>query len=169
MSDQSEPATLGEFNGHEIYPMPMFAKISVTDIAAVARWYEQALGFAVVFQMPDPDGQPALVHMRRKKYQDLLLVPARANHPRSDGLSLNFSADGEVDVIAERARSVAPVGVSSVAEPVDTPWNTRDLNVIDPAGNQLIFTGRQQNPDPQQTARWKATFARSRVKLQNEI
>ena len=41
---------------------------------------------------------------------------------------------------------------------MDTPWNTRDLGVTDPAGNKLIFTGRQANPDPEQVARWKAMF-----------
>src|SRR5262245_19629655 len=97
MSNQSEPATLGEFKGHEIYPMPIFAKIAVTDIAAVSRWYEEALGFAVIFQMPGADGQPALVHLRRKKYQDLLLIPARAHQQSSANLSLNFAADAEVD------------------------------------------------------------------------
>jgi uncharacterized glyoxalase superfamily protein PhnB len=164
MSNQTEPAKLGEFGGHEIYPMPMFAKMGVTDTAAAARWYEQALGFAVVFQMPGPDGQPELVLLRRKKYQDLLLVPARVNQTGPAGLSLNFSADGEVDTLAERARSVAAVGASSVGDPVDTPWNTRDLHVVDPAGNQLIFTGCRSNPDPEQAARWQAIFEQSKRK-----
>jgi len=45
---------------------------------------------------------------------------------------------------------------------VDTPWNTRDLNVTDPAGNQLVFTGRNPNPDPEQAARMKAMFEAAR-------
>src|SRR5215831_14972122 len=107
MVDHAEPPTLGEFKGHEIYPMPMFAKIAVTDVASVAGWYGQALGFAVIFQMPGPDGKPVLVHLRRKKYQDLLLVPSRTGSSSSSStLSLNFSADDEVDTLAERARSV---------------------------------------------------------------
>lgn len=60
-----EPLSLGEFAGHEIYPMPMFATLAVADPAAVCAWYETALGFAVVFRAPDQSGQPPLVHLRR--------------------------------------------------------------------------------------------------------
>ena len=105
MSEQS----FGEFNGHEIYPMPMFAKIAVTDIVSVAAWYEQALGFSTVFSGPMANGKPALVHLRRRKYQDILLVGSTAEGSISSNLSLNFNADGEVDSIAERARSLTAV------------------------------------------------------------
>src|SRR5215472_2998249 len=71
-----EPTSLGSFNGAEIYPMPMFATLSVADVAAVSAWYQAALGFGVVFSMLGPAGTPALVHLRRHKYQDVLLVPA---------------------------------------------------------------------------------------------
>ena len=152
-----EPVSLGEFNGQEIYPMPMFAKLAVADLAATAAWYEQALGFATIFRAPGPGGQPMLVHLRRRKYQDVLLVPGRsASGHASMALSLNFNADGEVDALAESARAAAPVGASAVNGPMDTPWNTRDLNVTDPAGNQLVFTARNPNPDPEQALRMPA-------------
>jgi catechol 2,3-dioxygenase-like lactoylglutathione lyase family enzyme len=72
VTSNQEPTTLAEFGGHEIYPMPMFATLAVADVAAVAAWYERALGFATVFRAPDAGGQPALIHLRRRKYQDLL-------------------------------------------------------------------------------------------------
>lgn len=160
---RGEPVSFGEFKGHEIYPMPMFAKIAVPDVAAAAAWYQQALGFSSVFQAPAVGGQPMLVHLRRRKYQDVLLVPTRTPASVAAGmLWLNFNADGEVDSLAERARAVAAVGSSAVMGPVDTPWNTRDLTVIDPAGNQLVFTGRNPNPDPEQVARMKAMFDAAR-------
>jgi len=160
---RGEPATLGEFNKHEIYPMPIFATLSVADVAGVAAWYEAALGFSTMFQMPGPNGQPSLVHVRRRKYQDLLLTPSRSDAAQAPAsLTLSFNADGEIDQLADRARAVAAVGRSSVSGPHDTPWNTRDLQVTDPAGHQLVFTGRQANPDPEQLARWKATFDAAR-------
>ena len=67
MNHDAEPPNLDEFNGHEIYPMPMFAKIAVSDIESVAGWYGAALAFAVIFQAPGADGKPVLVHLRRKK------------------------------------------------------------------------------------------------------
>jgi hypothetical protein len=155
---QGEPADLGEFRGYEIYPMPMFATLSVTDVAGTALWYEHALGFGTVFQAPPVNGQPSLVHLRRSKYQDLLLVPAgHVAGPAPSSLTLSFHAT-DVDALASRARGVEPFGVSSIEGPVDTLWNTRDLRVTDPAGHRLVFTSRHANPDPAQAERWKAMF-----------
>jgi uncharacterized glyoxalase superfamily protein PhnB len=156
-----EPVNLGTVNQHEIYPMPMFAKIVVSDVAAVQAWYERALGFSSMFAMPAVDGQPPLVHMRRKKYQDVLLVRGQPDGSASQALTLNFNTD-DVDTLAEAARAVPALGRSAVSGPVDTPWNTRDLMVTDPGGHQLVFTARQANPDPQQSARWKAMFDQAR-------
>lgn len=163
-STNAEPEALGEFNGHEIYPMPAFAALAVEDVAAVAAWYERTLGFATVFRAPEVDGQPGLVHLRRMKYQDLLLTPARSGHavPGESSVTLTFSADGEVDALAERARAAAPLGRSAIDGPVNTPWNTRDLRVIDPEGHRLVFTGRNPHASAEQLARMKAMLDRSR-------
>ena len=165
MTDNREPQTLGEFNGFEIYPMPMFATLAVDDVAAVARWYSEALGFGTMFAGPPIGDQPSIVHLRRNKYQDLLLVPRRAGATRAAPatLTLSFSAD-EVDELAGRARLVAPVGASAVVGPIDTPWNSRDLRVTDPAGHQLVFTSRQANPDPEQVKRMQQMFEAARKK-----
>jgi uncharacterized glyoxalase superfamily protein PhnB len=163
MPINTEPPTLGEFGGFEIYPMPMFATLAVADVSGVAAWYERALGFATVFRAPAVGGQPALVHLRRRKYQDLLLTPAPAGSDAPpSSLTLSFGADGEVDALAERVRGAAPLGQSAAAGPIDTPWNTRDLRVTDPAGHRLVFTGRNPNPGPEQAARMNALFERSR-------
>ena len=155
MADASEPPTLTTFNGHEIYPMPMFPTIAVADVAAVSAWYQAALGFAVVFAAPGG----AMVHLRRRKYQDVLIVASRepAAAPASS-LSVTFNTDGEIDALAARARGVAALGASSVTGPLATPWNTLDLRVTDPAGHRLVFTARNPNPDPEQAARVKAMF-----------
>jgi uncharacterized glyoxalase superfamily protein PhnB len=157
----SDPPTLGQYGDFEIYPMPMFATLAVADVAAVARWYSDALGFRTMFAGPPIGGQPSIVHVRRHKYQDLLLVPRPAGTPAAAPLTLtlSFSSD-EVDELANRARSVPAVGVSAIAGPVDTPWNSRDLSVTDPAGHQLVFTCRQANPDPEQVKRLQAMFAK---------
>ena len=153
----TEPRVLGAYNEFEIYPMPMFATIAAPDVNAVVAWYQSALGFATVFSAPPVNGQPALVHLRRRKYQDLLVTPAGADSPAgSSGLTITFSADGEVDELASRAHAAAIVGKASVAGPIDTPWNTRDVRVTDPLGNRLVFTGRNPNADPQQVERIRA-------------
>jgi len=160
---RGEPIALGEFNGHEVYPMPMFAKIIVGEVDGVTKWYEDALGFKTVFRAPSPAGGAALVHLRRRKYQDILLVSAGDAEIKAGTLQLSFNADGEVDALYERAHSVAPAGASSVRKPVDTPWNTRDLQVTDPAGTSLVFTGRQPNPNPAQVKRWQDAFKKPQL------
>ncbi len=158
-----EPASLGEFGGVEIYPMPAFVTLAVADVAGVAAWYERALGFITVFRVPTPDGvPPPLVHLRRRKYQDVLIVPGADGLSPGSSLTISFSADGEIDELAARARAAEPVGRSAIDGPVDTPWNTRDLRVTDPAGHRLVFTSRRANPDPEQAARWKKMFDEAR-------
>jgi uncharacterized glyoxalase superfamily protein PhnB len=159
MSNANEPPTLKTFPGHEIYPMPMFPTIAVADVATVSAWYQAALGFTVVFAAPGD----AMVHLRRRKYQDVLIVPSRESATAAPGsLSITFNTDGELDTLAARARAVAAVGTSSVLGPVATPWNTLDLRVTDPAGHRLVFTARNPNPDPEQAARIKAMFDAAR-------
>ena len=168
MSLDQEPPSLGEYDGHESYPMPTFATITVADVAGIAAWYERALGFTTVFRAPDVGGQPSLVHLRRGKYQDVLLVPARPGAPSTDApssLTLSFSADGEIDALAARARAVEPLGRSSITGPIDTPWNTRDVRVTDPAGHRLVFTGRNPNADAAQLRRMRELLDRQRVTL----
>lgn len=155
-----EPQSLGQYNGHEIYPMPFFATLAVDDPAALARWYVAALGFGVVFEVP---GQ--LVHVRRRKYQDVLIVPAGPAGPAgaagAGGPGLSFDASGEVDDLARRAAAVPPLGASVVASPVDTPWNTRDLRITDPAGNKLVFTSPRE-VSPEEAEHWRKLFEAGR-------
>src|SRR5262249_23143771 len=97
MKERQEPPTLTEFKGWEIYPMPMFATIAVRDVAAITAWYEAALGFGVVFKAPSADGQPMLVHLRRRKYQDLLIILSRVETSAPTSLTVSFNVDGEID------------------------------------------------------------------------
>lgn len=162
----SEPATLGTFNGFEVYPMPMFVTLATADVARLASWYEQALGFGVMFTTPGPGGAPLMVHLRRRKYQDVLIVPVApgttAPAAVPTGLSVSFSLDEDVAALAERARALAPLGASAIIGPVDTPWNTTDLRVTDPDGHRLVFTARRANPDPEHAARWAAMMDAAR-------
>ena len=58
----------------DIYPMPMFVTLAVRDLVASTAWYEAA-GFIVLATLPGPAGPSSLVHLRRMRHQDLLLVP----------------------------------------------------------------------------------------------
>lgn len=157
--DRGEPPLVGEYNGFEVYPMPFFATLTASEPEALGGWYERALGFSLMLGGP-------LVHLRRRKYQDLLVV--RGVHgetqAREEGLALRFDADGDVDELAARARREPREGRSSIVGPVDTPWNTRELTVTDPEGYRFIFTGRRAVADPELDAQAHAMFEAGRRK-----
>ncbi|MFC4909836.1 VOC family protein [Actinomadura gamaensis] len=117
-----------------IYPMPMFATFQVSDVRAAEAFY-QAVGFVSLAAVPGPDGSPAVVHLRRMKYQDLLIVPGR---PERGSTSVSFSApDEDLAALADRLRGFDGVRVSG---PEDTRWFTSDLTIDDADGNRVVLT-----------------------------
>ena len=122
----------------EIYPMPAFAVIAATDLAASSRWYQDVLGFVDVFTMRGPDDRPLLAHLRWSKWGDVLLTQARTSvELPGRGITLNFMTLA-VDEVAERARAA---GANVLEGPIDRPWNARDVTIADPDGYRLNFTG----------------------------
>jgi catechol 2,3-dioxygenase-like lactoylglutathione lyase family enzyme len=127
----------------DIYPMPAFVTLTVADVRRTVDWYVEALGFVALFTMPGPDGAPALVHLRRWRYQDLLVRPGTPQPSTGAVVSVSALAE-ELDGIAERARAHAGrTGAGSVDGPLETPWNTVDLRATDPDGYPLVFTARR--------------------------
>lgn len=125
----------------EFYPMPMFPTLSVAAIGASASWYTDKVGFARVFAIPGAGGEAALEHLRWSKYADLLLVPdANAPYPtqaKGAGISLSFLV--QTETIDDMAARLQRNGVEIEEGPIDRPWNTRDIVVLDPDGYRLTF------------------------------
>lgn len=132
----------------EIYAMPAFVSLPTTDMAAARSWY-RALGFVELAVMP-PDGDaPQLVHLRRYRYQDLLLVPAAGPVTPGDGRT-SFAHAGtlaELDAVAEAARAD---GGGEVDGPRPTPWHSVDLVTRDPDGHVVVLTARPDAPPPEE-------------------
>lgn len=126
-----------------IYPMPGFVTFTVNDLARSTRWYVEGLGFVLLAELPGPGGTPVLVHLRRHRYQDILLVPvppggAEDGLPRGRGVRYGVSAGGEdLDARAAQARAVEG---GTVDGPARTPWNTVDLLSRDPDGYEVVLT-----------------------------
>src|SRR5690606_4778964 len=98
-------------------------------------WYVNGLDFISLFTMPGPDGAPALVHLRRWRYQDILLCKGAAPVGGEWTISVMATAE-QLPAIAARARAH---GGGTGEGPADTPWNTRDLRLTGPDG----YTGEQ--------------------------
>jgi catechol 2,3-dioxygenase-like lactoylglutathione lyase family enzyme len=123
----------------DIYGMPAFVTLTVADIERTVDWYVKGLGFIALFTMPGPDGRPGLVHLRRWRYQDILVRPGEPPVGGEWTVSMMAQAD-ELVTLAERARAH---GAGTVDGPADTPWNTRDVRATDPDGYVLVFTARR--------------------------
>jgi uncharacterized glyoxalase superfamily protein PhnB len=137
----------------DIYGMPAFVTFAVRDIGAARDWYTRGLDFIDLFSVPGPAGAPLLVHLRRWRFQDLLLRPAEGEVVPGTTVTLSIAAVvGELDALADRARRH---GGGQVEGPADTPWNTRDLRTRDPDGNVVVFTAPRppEDTDPAFSAR----------------
>jgi predicted lactoylglutathione lyase len=117
-----------------IYGMPMFANFTVTDVIASESFYH-ALGFITLATILGRDGKVQLVHLRRMRYQDILMTVGAG---AGTGPSITFDAGGQdLGELASRANGVRGAVVTG---PIDTPWFTTDVTVQDLDGNRVIFT-----------------------------
>ena len=130
----------------EIYPMPAFPTLSVSNLAVSKQFYVDGLGFQVIFSMP-PDGGPAVLeHLRWTRYADLLLE----QRPESEGeedrvgrgarVRLNFSAALAGRTCADIAERARAHGGGTVRGPIERPYNAREVMVTDPDGFVLVFS-----------------------------
>lgn len=122
----------------EFYPMPLFVRMFVRDVAATAKWYADALGFRSVYMQRDPNDSQMMNHIRLAKYQDLLLLPQSqdtADTPSNEFI-ISFFYDGDLEALAQRAISTG----ATVGGPIAMPYNAHELTVIDPNGFILIFS-----------------------------
>ena len=123
----------------DIYGMPAFVTLAVADIDRTVDWYVNALDFIVLFTMLGPGGEPSMVHLRRWRYQDILV---RNGVPPVGGewtVSVMAAVD-QLDELVGRARAH---GGGAVEGPTDTPWNTRDVRATDPDGYTVVYTARR--------------------------
>lgn len=124
--------------------MPAFVQLQVANLDQATCWYAEALGFRAIFTMPGPDGSPLLVHLRRSRYQDLLLLRAARSResavPAGEGVRLYFQFEGGWEAFAALADRARGIGDATVEGPVETPWNTREVRAQDPDGYRVVFT-----------------------------
>lgn len=116
-----------------IYGMPAFVTIPTDDLAASADFWVRGLGFIELFAIPG-----TLVHLRRWAFQDVLLVAAAGVPERPPAMGVSFACVlDQVDGLVESCRALRP---DSAGDPRDTPWNTRDVEVITPENARVVFT-----------------------------
>ncbi|CAL9310005.1 VOC family protein [Streptomyces olindensis] len=127
-----------------IYGMPAFVTIPTGDLAASVEFWTRGLGFIELFSIPG-----SVVHLRRWAFQDVLLVPTASVPERAPAMSVTFACVlSQIDSLVEACRALRP---DSVDGPRDTPWTTRDVEVITPENARIVFTAaRPVDPDSQE-------------------
>lgn len=131
----------------EIYAMPAFTTLAVRDIDTSRGWYE-TLGFVVLAEMGTGPGR--LVHLRRYRYQDLLLVSADPDDPvaRASRVRTSFSHTGPLDDLDRISCALAEFGHGQVEGPTTTPWYAVELVAVDDDGHEVVLTARSPEPPP---------------------
>lgn len=113
-----------------IYGMPMFVSLPTADLAASVDFWAEGLGFFELFAIPG-----RMVHLRRWAFQDVLLVAGETPASAPAG-SVSFAC--VLDQIEPLVEALRLVGAE--VHPHDTPWNTRDLEVVTPENARVVFT-----------------------------
>ncbi|MDU0345752.1 VOC family protein [Microbacterium sp. KSW2-29] len=113
-----------------IYGMPMFVTLPTADLTASVDFWTRGLGFIELFGIP---GQ--MVHMRRWAFQDVLLVVGEPA-PETSPVRVSFAC--VLDQIEPLMSSLRALGAAP--EMLDTPWNTRDVEVVTPENARVLFT-----------------------------
>ena len=133
-----------------IYAMPAFLTIPTNDVEASTDFWTRGLGFINLFSVPG-----GVVHLRRWAFQDVLLVPAESIPDQPPTISVTFACVlSEIEPVAVACRALRP---DSVDGPRDSPWNTRDIEVITPENARIIFTGAKPfDPDSQEARNMEA-------------
>lgn len=118
----------------QIYPMPMFNRLEVSDITRSIEWYQDVLDFENIFHMP------TLAHLRYRKYADVLLVPSENEiEPDRRGLGVTIYCTPEDETVAEIAGRARAAGATA-SGPTETAYNTREVTITDPDGYTLAFS-----------------------------
>ncbi len=123
----------------EFYPMPMFVKLLVRDVAASAEWYRDALGFRSVYALAGDNSAQIMNHLRLGRYQDLMLIAQPqilGEASKGQGVVINLTIEKGIDDLAQRARSMG----AKVEGPTETAWNTQEVTIADPDGYMLTFS-----------------------------
>jgi uncharacterized glyoxalase superfamily protein PhnB len=105
--------------------------LQVTDALVSSEFYCNVLGFQKEWEY-QPDGDaPAFISIRRENIRLFL-----TEHPESSVGALLYCYVDDVD---QFHKEIIQRGAILEWEPIDTDWNTREMQLRDPNGNKLRF------------------------------
>jgi catechol 2,3-dioxygenase-like lactoylglutathione lyase family enzyme len=114
--------------------------ILADDVAATARFYEHALGFAVVVREPDYVALESRTGVRLAVFRRSGMGAHTHDHPsfreprRGQGFELNFECSTPA-AVTERFADLVARGATAIAEPAPRDWGHVTGFFADPEGN----------------------------------
>jgi uncharacterized glyoxalase superfamily protein PhnB len=106
------------------------------DVAKAREFFIEYLGFTVDFEHRFHDGAPLFIGISRG---DVVLFLSEHHGDGSPGVHIVVELYG----IEDLHRELASKGYKYMNPGIQTrEWGTRELGVIDPCGNQIIFSER---------------------------
>jgi PhnB protein len=117
--------------------------LTVPDIDAAIKFYEDVLGFTSTFTMAGPDGRTMHGSAQRGNVSLMFAPPygddAHEHPPYGNGVSLYTTIDDDEDVDA-LFRHARDKGATILWEPTDQFWGHRDWGMADPQGYVTIVS-----------------------------
>jgi uncharacterized glyoxalase superfamily protein PhnB len=137
-------ATLPEGGNRRAEPQSFRARsldaaLTVKDLEKSLAWYQDVLGFTVD-RKHEREGKLLAVSLKAGNVRILINQDDGAkgwDRAKGEGLSLQFTTEQNIDVIASRIREH---GGTFDTEPTDTPWGVRMFRLRDPDGFRLVFS-----------------------------
>ncbi len=115
-----------------VYGMPMFPTLPTADLAASVEFWTRGLGFVELFAIPG-----RLVHLRRWRFQDVLLVPGEPPATPPPGTLSVACVLRQLDEVAAACETLRP---GSTSGPERRPWNSVELQVVTPERARVVLT-----------------------------
>jgi PhnB protein len=126
--------------------------LTVSDIAAAAKFYQQALGFTKRGIMKGPDGKPMHAELALRGVV-LMLGPEMPERGQRSAKTLGGSPGTlyllteNVDKVVAKALKLGATGKGPV---MDMFWGDRCGTIVDPEGNQWMIATHIADPTPQE-------------------
>jgi catechol 2,3-dioxygenase-like lactoylglutathione lyase family enzyme len=110
----------------------VFPQLRMTSWERSQEFYVAGLGFHVDWEHQFKPGFPVFVQLTRGGLSFFLTEHA-------GDCQVGGAAYFVVDDVDALYREISRRGIRAAEPPEDTPWQTREMNIIDPDGNRLRF------------------------------
>jgi len=126
--------------------------LTVTDIPAAAKFYQQALGFVKRSSMNGPDGKPMHVELALRGTV-LMLGPEAPERGRRSAKTIGSSAASLyllTDNVDKAVAKAVKLGATAQGPVMDMFWGDRWGTVVDPEGYTWMIATHIAEPTPQE-------------------